>query len=172
LQFLRKQEKRKRSNRRCGLDPEDPTIHCNSAEDPCDDYKYEEQDLNRLCRCDGTVDETGRKEAVVESLVRRERLRGRRELGRRSKDPPAERRVPEKHLEDQEVHVQERDKQDEPNCERPHALTLSPFLELDHDTVQRQIADVLHDVNHRRIERGSIGFDIANDLGLSVRLLL
>ena len=51
----------------------------------------------------------------------------------------------------------------------PYSATLG--LEFDHDAAQRQLAHVLHHMNHRRIERDAVGNDVAHQLGLAVRPL-
>src|SRR5262245_38008643 len=46
------------------------------------------------------------------------------------------------------------------------------WFELDHNAPQRRVSDILHRVDHGRIESGSVGHNLSDNLRLSFRQLL
>src|SRR5207249_6446644 len=106
-----KQDQRQRDRTWKRLYPENLQVRGEGAEYAGDDDAGEEEDLDRVSvRSQGEApDQSGGEEAVVQALVRCQRLRRRGELRRQAEGPQAARLVPEEHLEDEKIDMQEGD---------------------------------------------------------------
>src|SRR6266702_1693788 len=102
-----------REGQRAGkrLDPEDLAARGKTAEYAGDDDAAEEKNLDRGSGVteNETPSEPGCDEAVVQALIRGERLRGSGEIGRRAESAKAQGPGPEEHLEDEEPEMQDSD---------------------------------------------------------------
>src|SRR5436189_2145018 len=118
-----------REGQRAGqrLDPEDLAAGGKTAEYAGDDDAAEEKNFDRGSRIaeNETPSEPGCDEAVVQALIRRERLRGPSEIGRDAERAKAQGPGPEEHLEDEEPEMQGGDQRDRGIGDGCHA-TLSP----------------------------------------------
>src|SRR5882672_1667053 len=111
---LRRQYEGERHGARKRLHPENLSARGKTAEYAGDDDAAEEENLDRgSCAAESeTPPEPDRDESVVQALIRGERLRSFGEIGRRAESAKAERLGPEKHLEDEEPEMQDRDQCD------------------------------------------------------------
>ena len=75
-------------------------------------------------RVEQRPEQSGRQEPVVEPLIRRQHLGGAREFRRGPKHAAAIRRVPQEHLQHEEVDVQRGDESDENVGDSSHARSL------------------------------------------------
>src|SRR5262249_13983590 len=109
------------------LDDQEPPGDRRSAEHRGDQDADEEEQPQRAgqwLRRDEAPDQPGGEEAVVQPLIRGERCRLGRELGRGAEDAPAGRALEEEHLQHEESQVLERDERHQQVPEDGHAEML------------------------------------------------
>src|SRR2546423_530664 len=101
--------KRDRAGQRLG--PEDLAARGKCAEYTGDDDAAEEKNLDRRSRVaeNETPSQPGRDEAVVQALIRGERLRSPGEIGRGAESAKAQGPGPQEHLEDEKPEMQDSD---------------------------------------------------------------
>src|SRR3990172_1916193 len=104
----RRQNQRESDRARKRLNPEYLAVCGQCAEDSGHDDETQEKDLERIPSLTKAEppDEPRNQEAVVQTLVRGQSLRGLRELGCKPERAQTQRLFPNEHLQDQEVQMQ------------------------------------------------------------------